>query len=99
MIFAVPTALTALTGLTDWLQMPVGTQARKLATWHLLVMVSATVLFALAWILQRTGYIHGTVNTSVPKGTGLRKGSSVVDDSRSPKHRAHASGPVPAISS
>src|SRR3954451_5144198 len=49
LIVAVPTAVT---GLLDWLQMPRGTEARRTATVHLLVMVTATVLFALAWLLQ-----------------------------------------------
>lgn len=60
LIVAVPTALT---GLLDWLAMDRGTQARRTATVHLLVMVAATVVFAVAWLLQRPGYVHGTVKT------------------------------------
>ena len=56
-------APTALTGLIDWLRIPKGTPARTLATIHLLTMVSATVLFALTWLLQRPGYLHGHILT------------------------------------
>jgi uncharacterized membrane protein len=54
---------TAVTGLLDWLAMPRGTQARLTATWHLGVMVAATIAFAVAWLLQRPGYLDGTVRT------------------------------------
>jgi len=60
LILAVPTAMT---GLLDWLAMPRGTQARATATVHLLVMVTATVAFAIAWLLQRPGYVAGDVKT------------------------------------
>ena len=60
LLVAVPTALT---GLLDWLAMPKGTQARLTATWHLGVMVAATVVFAIAWLAQRPGYLDGTVRT------------------------------------
>jgi uncharacterized membrane protein len=49
-------APTALTGLLDWLDIPKGTPARTVATTHLLIMVCATVLFALTWLAQRPGY-------------------------------------------
>jgi uncharacterized membrane protein len=49
-------APTALTGLLDWLDMPKGTPARTVATIHLWVMVTATVLFALTWVAQLGGY-------------------------------------------
>jgi uncharacterized membrane protein len=49
-------APTALTGLLDWLDLPKGTPARTVATIHLWVMVSATVLFALTWLAQLDGY-------------------------------------------
>lgn len=58
LLFAVPTALT---GLIDWLGMQRETHARRTATFHLLLMVSATVIFLLAWLLQRPGYLDGTV--------------------------------------
>jgi uncharacterized membrane protein len=54
-------APTALTGLLDWLDIPRGTPARTTATLHLCAMVSATLLFALAWLLQRPGYVDGDV--------------------------------------
>ena len=60
LILALPTALT---GLLDWLRIPSGTPARTLATVHLGTMVSATLLFAVTWILQRPGYLDGEVRT------------------------------------
>lgn len=53
----------ALTGLLDWLKRPRRTQAWVVGTIHLIVMLSATVLFAVTWLLQRPGY--GTVKASV----------------------------------
>jgi uncharacterized membrane protein len=53
LILAAPTALT---GLLDWLDIPKGTPARTVATLHLWVMVTATVLFALTWLAQLDGY-------------------------------------------
>jgi uncharacterized membrane protein len=53
LILAAPTALT---GLLDWLDIPKGTPARTVATVHLWVMVTATVLFALTWLAQLDGY-------------------------------------------
>lgn len=53
LILTVPTAIT---GLLDWLDLPQGSPARSAATIHLLVMVTATVLFAVTWLLQRPGY-------------------------------------------
>ncbi|HEY3018579.1 MAG TPA: DUF2231 domain-containing protein [Solirubrobacteraceae bacterium] len=58
LIMAAPTALT---GLLDWLALPAGSSVRRVATYHLVVMVSATVVFALAWLLQRPGYHAGDV--------------------------------------
>jgi uncharacterized membrane protein len=60
LIVAVPTALT---GLLDWLGMERGSAARTMATYHLLLMVTATVLFAVAWLLQRPGYVDGEVRS------------------------------------
>jgi uncharacterized membrane protein len=54
---------TALTGLLDWLDLAPGTPARTTGTAHLLAMVSATLVFAVAWLLQRPGYVNGTVRT------------------------------------
>ena len=47
---------TALTGLLDWLELPRDTPKRRIATIHLFVMVTATVLFAATWIAQLGGY-------------------------------------------
>src|SRR3954453_523781 len=49
-------APTAITGLVDWLDIPKGTPARTVATAHLVLMVTTTLLFALTWVLQRPGY-------------------------------------------
>src|SRR4051812_36662496 len=54
---------TALTGLLDWLDIPKGTPARTTATVHLLTMLTATVVFALAFVAQLDGYDHGQVET------------------------------------
>ncbi len=56
-------APTALTGLLDWLQIEKGTARRTVATIHLLTMVTATLVFAGAWLAQRPGYVHGKVET------------------------------------
>jgi uncharacterized membrane protein len=53
LILAAPTALT---GLLDWLDIPKRTPARTVATVHLWLMVTATVLFALTWAAQFGGY-------------------------------------------
>ena len=60
LILAAPTAIT---GLLDWLDIPKGTPARTTATIHLVVMVAATVLFALTWLAQRPGYNDDEVRT------------------------------------
>src|SRR3954452_841722 len=60
LIVAVPTALT---GLVDWLKIAPGTPKRTVATVHLLTMVTATVLFAVTWLLARPGYNHGHILT------------------------------------
>ena len=52
---------TALTGLLDWLDIPKGTPTRTIATVHLFTMVTATVLFAVAFVGQLDGYEHGQV--------------------------------------
>jgi uncharacterized membrane protein len=53
LILAAPTAIT---GLLDWLDIPRGAPARTVATIHLVLMVAATVLFALTWLAQLNGY-------------------------------------------
>ena len=54
---------TALTGLLDWLDIPKGTPVRTTATVHLFTMLTATVLFAVAFIGQLDGYDHGQIDT------------------------------------
>jgi uncharacterized membrane protein len=54
---------TALTGLLDWLDIPKGTPARTTATVHLLTMLSATVVFAVAFVTQLDGYDDGQIET------------------------------------
>lgn len=58
--FAVPTALT---GLLDWLDIPKATPARTTATVHLITMLTATVVFAAAFVSQLDGYDHGDIET------------------------------------
>lgn len=60
LLVAVPTALT---GLLDWLDLAKGSAKRKLATYHLFVMLTATVLFAGTWLAQRQGYLDGEITT------------------------------------
>jgi uncharacterized membrane protein len=60
LILALPTALT---GLLDWLDIPPGTPRKTIATTHLLVMLTATLVFAGTWLAQRPGYVHGEVRT------------------------------------
>lgn len=55
--------LSAVTGLLDWLELPKAGEVRRVATLHLFVMVSATVLFVGTWLAQRPGYVHGEVRT------------------------------------
>jgi uncharacterized membrane protein len=56
-------APTALTGLLDWLKLEKGTPRRTAATIHLLTMVTATLVFAGAWLAQRPGYNHGDIRS------------------------------------
>jgi uncharacterized membrane protein len=56
-------APTAITGFFDWLDLPKGSPARTTATIHLIVMVTATVLFALTWLAQRPGYNDDEIRT------------------------------------
>ena len=57
------TVLTALTGLADWLTITPGTPLWRTATWHMVAMVTATVLFALAAVFGHKGYTHGVVDS------------------------------------
>jgi uncharacterized membrane protein len=56
-------AAAAVTGLAEWLAIPPGTPVRRTATVHMLVMVTATVLFVLAAIVQYDGFHDGRVVT------------------------------------
>ena len=60
LIFTVPTALT---GLLEWLGIEHGTEVRKTATLHLIVMVTATAFFALAAIFGHDAYTHQNVSS------------------------------------
>jgi uncharacterized membrane protein len=60
LIAAVPTALT---GFADWLTLEWGSRRWRTATYHLFLMVTAVVLFAVAAWLQWTGWQDGTVTT------------------------------------
>lgn len=60
LIVAIPTSLT---GLLDYFDLPKRSAARKLATYHLFVMLTATALFAGTWAAQRQGYLDGEVTT------------------------------------
>ena len=57
------TVPTAITGLIDWLGIEKGTPARQVGLFHLLTMVTATVVFAGTWLAQLDGYKHDTVKT------------------------------------
>jgi len=60
LVLAVPTALT---GFLDWLDIQPGTPRKTIATTHLLVMVTATLVFAGTWLAQLDGYEHDKVKT------------------------------------
>ena len=53
--------LAALTGLVEWLSLSWGTPLWRTATFHMLVMVVATLLFVLAAIVGYGGYEDGEV--------------------------------------
>lgn len=55
--------LTAVTGLIDWLTITWWTPMWKTATLHLLIMVTATVIFLVAVLVGHAGYRHGNVET------------------------------------
>jgi uncharacterized membrane protein len=57
------TVPTALTGFLDWLTIEWGSELWKTASTHLLVMVTATIFFALAAIFGHGSYTHGNVST------------------------------------
>jgi uncharacterized membrane protein len=55
------TVLTALTGLADWLQITWRSPLWWTATYHMAVMVTATVFFGLAAIFGHKGWLAGDV--------------------------------------
>lgn len=57
----ISTLATATTGFVDWLELDWGTPLWRTATWHMLVMLTATALFLVAALLERNGYISNTV--------------------------------------
>jgi uncharacterized membrane protein len=57
------TVLTALTGFADWLTIEWGSPLWWTATWHMLSMVTATVIFLIAALVGHSGYKHGAVET------------------------------------
>ena len=56
------TALTATTGLIDWLQIEWGSELWKTATAHMLAMLAATGTFFAAVLVGHSGYTHGTIS-------------------------------------
>ena len=56
------TALTATTGLIDWLGIEWGSELWKTATAHLIAMLAATGAFLAAALVGHHGYTHGTVS-------------------------------------
>jgi uncharacterized membrane protein len=59
----VTTALTALTGLVDWLSIEWGSELWKTATLHMTAMLTATLFFALAAIFGHGGYADRAVTS------------------------------------
>jgi uncharacterized membrane protein len=57
------TVPTALTGLADWLTITWRSPLWWTATWHMLVMVTATVFFGLAAIFGHDGWKDGNVTS------------------------------------
>jgi uncharacterized membrane protein len=57
------TALTATTGLIDWLQIEWGSELWKTATAHLSAMLAATGAFLAAVLVGHHGYTQGTVSS------------------------------------
>jgi uncharacterized membrane protein len=58
----VVTGLTALTGFAEWLDISRGTPLWRTATAHLAVMLSATILFAIAAGAGHADYVDGVVS-------------------------------------
>jgi uncharacterized membrane protein len=57
------TVATALAGLVDWLRITRGTPLWRTATLHLVVMVTATIVFLVAAIIGHAGYVDREVTT------------------------------------
>jgi uncharacterized membrane protein len=55
-------ALAALTGFVDWLTISRGTPLWRTATFHMLVMVIATLLFVLAALIGYQSYTDGDID-------------------------------------
>jgi uncharacterized membrane protein len=55
------TVPTALTGLIDWLSITHGTPLWRVATAHLVAMVSATIFFLIALLLGHHCYVNGEI--------------------------------------
>ena len=60
LIFTVPTATS---GFVDWLTISSGTPLKRTATAHMLVNVTAAVVFLIAVLVGHKGYRHGAVDT------------------------------------
>jgi uncharacterized membrane protein len=60
----VSTVFTALTGLADWLTITWRTPLWWTATYHMLVMVTATVIFAVTAIVGHSGWQKGNVTAA-----------------------------------
>ncbi|HUR86876.1 MAG TPA: DUF2231 domain-containing protein [Solirubrobacteraceae bacterium] len=60
LIVAIPTSLT---GLLDYFDLRKRSAARTIATYHLVLMLTATGLFAATWLAHRDGYLDGEVST------------------------------------
>jgi uncharacterized membrane protein len=59
----ITSALTAAAGFFDWLQISRGTPLWRIATAHMLTMVSATIVFAVTAGAGHAGYDDGEVTT------------------------------------
>jgi uncharacterized membrane protein len=57
------TALTALTGLVDWLSIEWGSELWKTATAHMVAMLTATIFFLIAAVAAHGGYVDHAVTT------------------------------------
>jgi uncharacterized membrane protein len=57
----ITTLFTALTGFADWLTIDWGSELWKTATWHMIVMLCATVVFAAAALFGHDEFLAGNV--------------------------------------